>query len=577
MLVIGYFIFNNGIPFILTWDLFGHHAYLPLLFHKGTVVAHDLGYFEAIQQQYHNSSTLYQFVSLENGDFMIKYTSGWALMMLPFYAIAELWASLGHYPKDGFSFPYKVMIALGAFTYFILAMLVWRKLLLRFFSDRMTALLMVLTAFGTNFLFMQYASLGMSHNLEFLLVALMLLLTVRFHEKPTTARGIQLGLVIGLMGLVRPPDILLALLPLGWNYSQYGGFFAKVKHFFQQHKLTLLLTVISVLIAFSPQILYWKTVAGKYFMNSYANNPGEGFDWFTPYLLEVLFSFRKGWLLYTPLMLFAIAGFFCWRKIQPGQGNIALIAFLLFLYVISCWTTWWYAESFSQRSMVDIYPLLSIGLGFFLLRIREARSRHVWHALIGLFVALNLFQTYQITNGILHDSRMTKAYYFSVFGQTTAPTEAQRALLSIDREGANKQGFHPEGFRKCFSKSVSFGNLTLSQDTIYTPAIDLQPSEITSRPYFWTICTWKYEGSVKDLEGKIFTSCALYQEDAYSWTGISIADPAFRVDTLRKEVTTQYLSPHFRTRKDRIRVAAWLQSGPDIRIRSVKIEAFEPL
>jgi hypothetical protein len=76
ILIVGYFTFNKGIPFILNWDLFGHHAYLANLFHNGTVQIQDLTFFESIEKQYHNTDTLYQFVTLENGHFMIKYTSG---------------------------------------------------------------------------------------------------------------------------------------------------------------------------------------------------------------------------------------------------------------------------------------------------------------------------------------------------------------------------------------------------------------------------------------------------------------------------------------------------------------------
>lgn len=574
LLVLGYFVFNNGIPFILNWDLFGHHAYLPLIFNKGTLVTHDLSYFETIQQQYHNSPTLYQFVLLENGNFMIKYTSGWALLMLPFYCIAEVWASLGNYPKDGFSFPYQAMTAIGAFCYFAWSVFILRKLLLKFFSDRLAALLIVLVIFGTNVFFMEYASLGISHSLEFFLISLMLLLTVQFHENITLGKGIQLGLVIGLIALVRPPDVITALIPLGWNARQYGGFFKKIAYFFKTYRKIVLCAVVAVLIAFSPQIIYWKISAGKFFMNSYANNPGEGFDWFTPYLLQVLFSFKKGWLLYTPLMIFAISGFFSWRKKQPQQGNIALISFLVFLYVISCWTCWWYAESYSQRALVDIYPLLAVAFGFFFLGIREMKFRFVFYVLTGIFFVFNLFQTFQATRGILHLSRVTQEYYFSTFGQVSAPSAEQLALLSIDRVAEEEKGFDPAGYRKCYSKTFDFGHFRLTKDTIYTSTIDILPADVTQKEYFWLVCTWKYNGSPKQLEGKIFNSCGMYKGKPYSWKGSSVADSTFQIDTLRKEVTFTYLSPHFRTKKDPVRLSVWNQFGEDIEIEGVKVEGY---
>lgn len=579
VLVIGYFVFNNGIPFILNWDLLGHHAYLPLVFDKGTLLIEDLSYFEAIKEQYHNTPSFYQLVPLQDGHFMIKYTTGWAVLMLPFYCIAELWASLGNYPKDGFSFPYQSMIAIGAFIYFTLAIFVLRRLLLRFFEDGLTALLIVLVAFGTNFFFMQYASLGISHNIEFFLIALMLLLTVRFHEDVSAFNGVQLGLTIGLVALVRPPDVILALIPLGWNYGQYGGFVAKIRYFFKERRKIALLTILAVLVAFSPQIIYWKMIAGSFFMNSYANNAGEGFDWFTPYTLKVLFSFKKGWLLYTPIMIFAIAGFFFWRRRRPDQGNAVLLAFALFIYVISCWTCWWYSDSFSQRSVEDIYPLMAIALGFFITGVGASRLRVLWYALIGCCLALNLFQTYQATKGIIHTSRMTKEYYFSVFGQVAPPSPQQLELLSTDRYALEDKGFGDKsGFRKCYSRRFDFKDFRLTADTIYSPQLDILADEISRKDYFWIVCTWKYRGTPKALEGKIFNTSVMYKGSPYGWKGNSIADAALKVDTLKKEVTFNYLSPLFRRRsKDPLRPQVWNQYGENIMIESVLIEGYEPL
>ena len=158
--------------------------------------------------------------------------------------------------------------------------------------------------------------------------------------------------------------------------------------FIQFRKWVLFATILAFVITFSPQFIYWKLVSGSFVVNSYANNLGEGFDWFTPYILEVLFSFKKGWLLYTSLMFFAICGFYFWIKKAPN-GFVALLVFLIFFYVVSCWTTWWYAESFSQRALLDIYPLMTIALGFFILKIKDSKLNWFFAGLISLSFLFN--------------------------------------------------------------------------------------------------------------------------------------------------------------------------------------------
>lgn len=575
--VIGYFTFNKGIPFILNWDLFGHHAYLANLFHNGTLDIQDLSFFEGIQKQYENTNTLYQFVLLENGHFMIKYTSGWAILMTPFYAIAEVWARIGNYPSDGFSYPYQTMIAIGAFSYFIAGIFVLRKVLAYFFKDKLVAVLLILVVFGTNFFFMQFASLGISHNLEFFLVSLLLLFTIKFHQEINLKNGIILGVIVGFIGLVRPPDLILTLIPIAWNLNDFGGFFGKIRHFIKFRKWVLFATIFAFLITFSPQFIYWKLVSGSFVVNSYANNLGEGFDWFTPYILEVLFSFKKGWLLYTSLMFFAICGFYFWIK-KALNGFTSLIVFLIFLYVVSCWTTWWYAESFSQRALLDIYPLLTIALGFFILRIKESKFSWFFAGLISLSFLFNLFQTYQMTLGILHGSRITKDYYFSTFGQISGVTDYQKSLLSIDRGTMNEFDFKDDNFKKCYQKYFHFkSDFQLDSLNQYTPTIDLPPSKISSKSYFWVVARWKYEGKAEDLKGKFFTMAMKHGNGFYAWRGISVEETIFHLDTVKKEALVSYITPNFRSKKDIIRIDVFNQNGKKLKILGVKLEAYEPL
>lgn len=576
--VIGYFTFNKGIPFILNWDLFGHHAYLANLFHNGTFDIQDLSYFEGIQKQYQNTSTLYQFVALENGHFMIKYTSGWAILMVPFYAIAEFWASFGNYPRDGFSYPYQTMIAIGAFSYFIGGIFVLRKVLTYFFSDKLVALLLILVVFGTNFFFMQFASLGISHNLEFFLFSLLLLLTIKFHQEISLKNGVLIGVVLGFIGLVRPPDLILALIPIAWNSAEFGGFRFKLKSFYSNQRKILIVTFLSFLLTFSPQFIYWKFISGSFIINSYANNLGEGFDWFTPYTLEVLFSFKKGWFLYTPLMIFAVLGFYYWIKKSVANGFVSLFTFLIFLYVVSCWTTWWYAESYSQRAMIDIYPLLTIALGFFILKIKDSKFSWFFIGLISLTFLFNLFQTYQMTFGILHGSRMTKEYYISTFGQMQGVNNYQKSLLSIDRDEMIVFNYRDKSFRKCFEKTIHFPAVfQLDNLNQFTPTIEFSPAEISSKSYFWIKTSWKYKGEQDDLKGKLFATVIRHKGEFYSWKGVSFFDSIFQVDTNRNEVYTTYLTPNFRRESDRIRINIAYENGNKLNVESVKIEAFEPL
>ena len=74
--------------------------------------------------------------------------------------------------------------------------------------------------------------------------------------------------------------------------------------------MQILLFCFLIICIASIQLGYWKYTSGKFIINPYgASNAGEGLELLNPHLLEVLFSFRKGWFIYTPLMLFTLVGF----------------------------------------------------------------------------------------------------------------------------------------------------------------------------------------------------------------------------------------------------------------------------
>lgn len=570
-----YLTYGNGMVNILKWDLFGHYAYLPMLFQSGEIAPVDLSYFEKINSTYQNTPYLYQFVLLDNGVYITKYTSGWAVLLSPFYFIADIWAQNSAYAKDGFSYPYQLMLSVGCAIYICSGLYLLQKILRHLFELRVAIITFCLIVIGTNWLFMNYAALGSSNNIEFFLIAWMLWMCIRFHETEKFIYAFGLGIAIGLIGLVRPPDLILALLPIGWNMNNYGSLWQKIRFFLREKKVQLALAFIPAIALLSIQLLYWKITSGHFLMNSYANNAGEGFDWFSPYLLEVLFSFRKGWLLYTPLMIFALIGLYRWSR-SSKHGLSPILLFIIFLYVVSCWTCWYYAESFSQRALIDAYPLLAIGLAYFIQQLFYQKKTWVF-AVIALFLSFNLFQTYQMEKGILHGSRMTQAYYFSVFGQTQAPTPQQNDLLLIDRNIRILEGFTDEHlYKKCYQQQIKFPPGTeLNAEEIYSPVVEIIPSDVTEKDHFWTRAIWKYEGTTEQLKGKIINATAMYKSKAYQYIGYEMGHPLLKVDTLKKEITMDYISPEFRTPKDPIRLGIWNQSGLPLKLLWVKISCFE--
>ncbi len=155
---------------------------------------------------------------------------------------------------------------------------------------------------------------------------------------------------------------------------------------------------------------------GNWFVWSYGE---EGFYWSNPQIVEVLFGFRKGWLVYTPLI---VLGLFALPLIYKKNKEqfISLTFFLVVLiYIVSSWWNWFYGSSFGQRSFVDFYAIIAFLLAILLDSIYEKKLLSIFtKTLIIGFVALNLFQSFQYKENIISSWDMTAKKYFATFGVT---------------------------------------------------------------------------------------------------------------------------------------------------------------
>lgn len=83
-----------------------------------------------------------------------------------------------------------------------------------------------------------------------------------------------------------------------------------------------------------------------------------------------------------------------------------------------------------MRALLEMMAPLSIPLACFWQTIWQAKQRLVRStiAIAILFIALNLFQTFQYRRGYIHWDSMTKEAYWFVFGKT-ALTEEEKTQL----------------------------------------------------------------------------------------------------------------------------------------------------
>ena len=562
---------------VISWDALGYYLYLPYGFIYNDLSFSDLTHINGIVDQYENTATLYQLTDIDNGNRVIKYPIGMAILSFPFFVIGHLGAHLFGYPTDGFSAPYEAMMVVSNWFYILLGMWYLRKLLLCFFKVKVVIIVLLLIFLGTNYLHLSLNQMAISHMPLFALYSFALFLTHKWHEKPSFKLSIQLGLLIGLMIIIRPVEILILLIVVFWSVNSLKSFISKYKDLITNHWKKLVVFSFCLICVGFIQLIYWKAISGSWLFYSY-DNPGEGFDFFPPYTLEYLFSFRKGWFIYTPIMVFAVIGLFYSIKKKHKFGIGILVFFLLNLWVISSWSCWWYAGSFSQRSIVQAYPVLAIGLGIVINKIEDYKqAKKGFYILFVLFGLLNIFQTWQTTTGILHSDRMSKDYYFEVFGKTSIPKGAQEKLL-VERSAESKASPSNLNSYAIQNRIIGLDSLIVKSDSEFATVIRKPFEEFVKSDHGWINIKGKAKVDVFEKgEGFLFVVTFLHKEKNYSYSTWPYIDMQASLSDSLRSFDFWYLTPEVRRVEDELSCYIWNREGREVLITDLEINSYEKI
>lgn len=583
-------------PPIAVWsyDVFGYHLYLPALVNHQDMGLKDIAWVEEMNERYGGSPSLYQVKPLEGGKHLIRFSPGMSIMNAPFFMAGHLVALLTPYEEDGFSSPYQWAIILAGLFYILAGIWILRKALLAMFADRTTAVSLVLLFGGSSLFFFFAWGNPMPHLYLFTLYAAILWLTITWHQKPTTGKAILLGLLTGLAMISRPSETLLLLLPLLWGIKSYASLRDKMRMLWLRKKDVIFFGVF-LLVALLPQLLYWKSVTGQWIFNSY-DDPQSGFDFNNPRIGYVLFGFRKGLFVYSPMMIFAALGLYYLYKNKREYFLAVLLFFLANVYLVACYSS---LVSYGWRVFVQSHAVLAIPLACFAEWGISRRKiiRRVLGALLILIILLNVFKSYQVLRKIIDGSRMTRQAYFGNFFVIN-PKKADKSLYLVERSEESIESIPDEtnlsnrplaildfeieeGNRTSFhDTSIAFsGNYSYRMDSlnIWSPSIEIPYREITDDYYAWLRASvWVYREETDPDEEVLLVIHFNYKEKPYKYRTTSLKGQGKETSPGQwYQLRIDYMTPEVRTLKDPVKVYAWYKGKNKVFIDKLSLELFE--
>jgi hypothetical protein len=409
----------------ISWDVSGYYMYLPAFFIYGD--AKTCAFAPEILKKYRPTPDFQQAFKAPNGNYVFKYSIGQAIAMSPGFFAGHLASSIFDYPIDGFSYPYQLGISIWGFIITALGLYFLRRILLDQFDDVTTSICILVIGLGTNYTEYGGITNSMQHNYLFLGYALLIFVTDRFYKQPSYTFAILLGTLCGWMALTRPTEIIAVFIPLLWgmqlNLSWLKDRILYIIKLWPYYLLAVMCTALIGMI----QPMYWHYAADQWIVYSYED---QGFSFLRPHLIDGLFSGRAGWLMYTPVMIFALLGFgvayFKKSNFLWSLGTVTLAS----LYLTFAWDIWWYGGSIGQRALVQIYPILSFPLAYLIEYLFKTKLlKWLIFPVISICFVYNIWLIHQAhKGGLLVAGEMTFAYLKKIAFKITRSSEDLKLL-----------------------------------------------------------------------------------------------------------------------------------------------------
>jgi len=423
---------------VIAWDVISYYEYLPaILLYEDPSFQFILSLPKKVRDK------RYWLETSPTGHFIPKTTMGLAYAYLPGFGAGHVAALIDTaQPPDGYSMPYQIGVSFVSSLWFFLGLVALRAFLVRYFPDKQVAWALLLLVGGSMVFYYGVFEAAMPHGIVFGLMGLLFYACDSWSRRPSFGLAAAIGLLTAWVGLIRPVDVLLVLVPLSllWR-AQVPSWRTFVPHI-------AVVLVVGMVWVF-PQLLYWKTFTGSWVYFSYGE---ERFFWRNPNILDGLFSYRMGLFVYSPVLLISLVGFVALRRLPRPIPFMLVLVLPLFSYVVFSWWCWWYGGGYGARAFVEAVPLLLLlalaGMG----RLAQGIAPRWQKIGLGLFVSLAVytqFMFYQRNHGILHHDAGTKYSFWAAFGANQPPKDYWDLICQPDYTGALKTGEEAPVSERC--------------------------------------------------------------------------------------------------------------------------------
>jgi hypothetical protein len=340
--------------------------------------------------------------------------AGLSVLLLPFFLLGLVAAQLFHFPLTGISLPFQVSVATAALVYSIIGLIYLRKLFrLNGISDKVTALIITLTFFGTTLLHYTVNEGGMSHVYSFCLITIFMYHSCRFVREQSNKHLVYASAIFAMILLVRPNNGFVVFTVLFW-FSDRKECVPFFNNLLRNRSFYKGLLIFLAILCIQPLMWLWKE--NTFFADRYAS---YGFYWTSPAFFKMLFGFNSGFFIYAPLCLLFLAGLAQVYKTNRFLFYASSGFILLLFYFFSAYSAYTYYDGIGIRVLVDYYAVFALfGAKLFTAVETQKVLFSSLTTVAFLLGSLNLVYCYQVSHSIMFRSGMTFNQWKYIFMRT---------------------------------------------------------------------------------------------------------------------------------------------------------------
>jgi hypothetical protein len=359
------------------------------------------------------------FLVTSTGHLDNHFTVGPAILWAPFLLVAHAGVLLArafgsHVAADGFSAPYRFAMAFGTALYGFLGLLLAARVARNYVYERWAFLATIAIWWSSSLPVYMYFNPSWSHAHSAFAVALFLWYWHQSRDLRTLRQWCILAVVAGLMLNVYYANVTILVVLVVEAIRQYltalrhalGGAAAprerrdssfgspSVAQLLVNHLLFCLIVVVCM----SPTFISRYVIYGSAMESGYV--PLGYWAWGSPFFRSVLFSSDHGLLVWTPVVILAVAGLFVFWRREPRVGAPILAAVLAFYLLIACYPDWDGISSYGNRFFVSLTAPFILGLSVLFDRaaawFRSSRTALVVaSSLVACFILWNMAFVFQ--------------------------------------------------------------------------------------------------------------------------------------------------------------------------------------